>query len=106
MEPTISQEEIGRIVAGDHHDPFEVLGKHPVWRQAGQVMAVRAFLPDAESVRVVMIPPDRGLHGMSKLHPAGFFEAVLPAADGGSDYQLEATYPGGVTRRIHDPYSF
>lgn len=106
MRSTVSEEEILRIVEGRHHDPFHVLGMHPVWTQTGQAIAVRAFLPDAQSVRIIGIPAKGETQDMPQIHRKGFYEAVLRDQQDFFTYQLEITYPGGNTQRTRDPYAF
>jgi len=44
------KDSIHRILAGRHHDPFDVLGCH----RQGKQWCVRAFLPGAAEARVVI----------------------------------------------------
>ncbi len=78
-------------------DPHAYLGAH---KGKGGVV-VRAYRPDAESVRVlpmgVELEPQDG---------TGIFEGVIPDAKLPIDYELEVTYPAGETYTIRDPYSF
>ncbi|MFN2155461.1 MAG: GlgB N-terminal domain-containing protein, partial [Anaerolineae bacterium] len=45
MNTTLSTDEINRIVYAYHHDPFQVLGAHPVEIEGEPAIAIRAFLP-------------------------------------------------------------
>ena len=99
---TAGDEEIQRLVKGEHRDPFQVLGMHRVGED-GPTVAVRAFLPGARSVSILGV--SQAPRPMACLHPAGFFEAVFcpgPALP----YQMEVTYGGGAVERTYDPYSF
>ena len=99
MSPTF---ELDLIVAGEHSDPHRILGLHDG--------VVRAYRPDALAMRV--IPVDAGTETsqsgpieMTRIHPAGVFEADVTAET--DHYHLEADYgqPGWVTTfRFHDPY--
>ena len=53
ISATVSSVEIDRIVTGDHHDPFSVLGRHVIDAPDGQSLAVRTFQPSAESVHLI-----------------------------------------------------
>jgi 1,4-alpha-glucan branching enzyme len=101
--------ELELIVAGEHGDPHRVLGLHDG--------VVRAYRPDALAMRVIPLDaveapsarPSAGGHQeaiqMTRIHPAGVFEAPVPA--GTDHYHLEADYgqPGFVTTfTFHDPY--
>ncbi len=43
---------------------------------------------------------------MTRVHPAGFFEAILPSSPVPVEYRFAVAYPDGVTETIHDPYRF
>jgi 1,4-alpha-glucan branching enzyme len=55
---TLALEQIDRIVGNQHHNPFEILGPHQVEENGKNVWVVRSYLPNAESVSV-MIPATR-----------------------------------------------
>ncbi len=89
--------EIELIVAGEHGDPHRILGLHEG--------VVRTYRPDAFAMRVTPIDIGDGPIEMSRIHPAGVFEAPVP--EGTNHYHLEADYgkPGWVTTfTFHDPY--
>ena len=46
------EEGIGRLLAGRHHDPFEILGCHRVGRQ----WRIRALLPGSAEASVTNTP--------------------------------------------------
>lgn len=106
MKATLSNYLIKKIVDADHHDPFSILGMHPVKIKNRKALAVRAFLPDATNVFII---PDNDGHDkreMHLVHDGGFFEAVF---EGGKDffaYALEIYIQDGKKRTIKDPYSF
>ncbi|HYO48611.1 MAG TPA: 1,4-alpha-glucan branching protein GlgB [Chloroflexia bacterium] len=103
MPETLSQATIETITRGLNGDPFSVLGPHKVTHEGQAATAVRAFLPWAASVQVVT--EDGISYEMWRLHPDGFFEAVVP--DGGHfSYVLRATGAGGNIVDLDDPYSF
>ncbi|MBW3630680.1 MAG: 1,4-alpha-glucan branching protein GlgB [Gemmatimonadetes bacterium] len=103
-EATLDQ-DVERIVRGDHPNPFGVLGMHRVRLVQGDVLALRAFVPWA--ARLEMVPEDGGTGPteLNRVHDAGFFEAVIPAADR-FRYRLRATNGDGSAHEFHDPYSF
>ena len=43
---------------------------------------------------------------MTRRHPSGIFEAILPGKKEIPDYRLQVTYPGGVTAEVDDPYRY
>ncbi len=78
-------------------DPHGVLGAH---ESTGGVI-VRAFRPEAQSVRVLPAGVDAELKD-----PAGLWEALLPKAKLPLEYELEVEYPDGSTFTARDPYAF
>jgi 1,4-alpha-glucan branching enzyme len=91
--------QVDAIVAGRYHDPFAVLGVHPL--DGGRV--VRTFQPQAKSVELV------DTHGevlaeMKKIHNDGLFEAALPARK--RHYLLRLTHYDNSTLDIEDAYRF
>jgi 1,4-alpha-glucan branching enzyme len=108
MNTTASLDEVYRIIHTDHHDPFHVLGMHPVTIKGKPGLAVRAFLPDSEKVFLV---PDPEAYmkeevELSRVHDLGFFEAVLPGKGETFSYQLRKITKGGAEETFHDSYSF
>jgi len=103
MSSTVAPEQVNRIVGNQHHDPFEVLGPHPVQNSDKTCWAVRAYLPNAEAAWVV-IPEQREEYPMSSVHDPHFFECILDVADL-SNYQLRIK-EGDQERVIYDPYAF
>ena len=88
---------LGRVVAGEHHDPHSVLGAHP--ERSGVV--VRAFRPGATGMRVL---PKRGTAvEMERVDPARLFAAYLPRRKPPLDYRLEATWGDGSTFVLRRP---
>ena len=108
MEPitTVSSADIIKILQGDHGDPFAVLGMHTVKREGHAVLAVRTFLPEAESARVVEMGNTEQSHPLSRIEKSEFFEAIFPERQEPFRYQIELTAHDGQTRRFDDPYCF
>ncbi len=101
---TVSQSDVDRIVYGDHHDPFSVLGMHHLAHEGASAIAVRVFAPEAE--RIAVIDPEGGGHPMTKINGLGFYELVLEDRRERFRYQLELTDSFGQTRRVADPYAY
>ena len=105
MITTISS-EIDRIVHGEHHDPFAVLGMHEGEAAGGKRVVVRAFIPDAVQVWVIDAHhPDRE-YRMEQVRAEGFFELALTERAACFPYRLKAANAFGDTWQFHDPYSF
>lgn len=109
MNTTAPIDEAYRVIYNDHHDPFRVLGAHPVLRDGGTIVAVRAFLPVAKEVWVLFTDPASGEaveRQMAKLHNEGFFEVLFPERSKVFPYQLKMSTYDGRTEIFHDSYSF
>ncbi|TVQ57559.1 MAG: 1,4-alpha-glucan branching enzyme [Spirulina sp. DLM2.Bin59] len=100
----IAPEQVNKIVWNQHHDPFEVLGPHPL-EQNGVIKSwvVRAYLPNAEKVWVVC-PGDHKEHLMQAVHHPNFFECKIETPEL-ANYQLRVQ-EGKHERVIYDPYAF
>jgi 1,4-alpha-glucan branching enzyme len=94
---TPERQQIERLVRGEHHEPHRLLGAH----LDGDQVTIRAWRPDATGV-VALIGDDRVT--LTKIHPAGVFEVVLPGSDIPA-YRLEVAY-GDRSFTIDDPYRF
>jgi 1,4-alpha-glucan branching enzyme len=104
MTTSISPEQVNQIVNNLHHDPFEILGSHPL-EENGQVKSwvVRAYLPRAQAAWVVC-PGERKEYQMQSVHHPNFFECVIETSEL-ANYQLR-TKEGEAERVIYDPYAF
>ncbi|MFJ6487860.1 1,4-alpha-glucan branching enzyme [Streptomyces californicus] len=94
--PALDTADRGRLLAGDHHAPHDVLGAHPI---PGGVL-VRALRPYARSVTVLAAGSRTELHDDGD----GFFSGVLPVPEV-PEYRLEVRYEDD-TIEIDDPYRF
>ena len=96
----LRSDAINSIVAGQHGDPFAVLGPHP---GRGGKVSVRAFVPGARSVAVVL--PDGSATALRSRNPAGFWEGDVP---GGLPlaYRLRVVDEAGQTADVDDAYRF
>lgn len=83
-----------------HADPFGVLGPHI----GPNGLVIRAVIPTAERITVTRNGP--GSVEMTRRHPAGIFEAVLPDITQIPDYRLQVSYFGGATSEVDDPYRY
>ena len=104
MKPILDHAEVNAIVEGRHSAPFSVLGQHPLAPEAakalGGAVVVRTFQPHADTVTLISEAGTR--QAVTKVHPAGLFEALLGESAG--PYKLELTN-GGHTWQIIDAYS-
>ena len=104
MKSTANAEDIYKIIYNDHHDPFQVLGKHAVEIDGKKRIAVRAFLADGATASVLL--DEKKELEMVMVHDAGFFEVVLPPGLDPPIYRLKKTMPDGVVETFYDSYSF
>ena len=98
QNPREITQEIKKLTGGYHRDPFSILGPH----EMDDDWDVRALLPQAESVEVVLgnssIP-------MKREAEEGLFTASLPLPLR-RDYRLRITPRIGEAYEIEDPYRF
>jgi 1,4-alpha-glucan branching enzyme len=87
------------LAGARHFDPFSVLGPH---RENGSLV-IRTFHPAAERV---FVAGAREPVEMTRVHPAGVFEARFPELQETFDYRLRIVYPGGYSNEIDDPYRY
>jgi 1,4-alpha-glucan branching enzyme len=86
-----------RIVEARHHDPFEVLGRHV--NDGGCL--VRAFLPQAERVRISKAGVD-----LQRIEGTDLFEWQGDPARVPERYRLSWNDQAGNRHTRHDPYCF
>lgn len=123
MQTQLSLSTINRFVAGERDGLHDLIGPQKVNYLGEDAIAVRSFLPHASAAWVV----DRnegGRRPMRRLHPAGFFEAIIPASTirpesanfllsqtgdsahrNASVYSIEMTDSQGKTTVMQDPYA-
>jgi 1,4-alpha-glucan branching enzyme len=103
----LSIEDFAPLVEGRHENPHHVLGPHPISHEGRKALAVRAYLPHCDSAWVVD-PAQAAPRPMRRIHPSGFYEAILPArADRDAhDYLLRIAEPSGRETTVRDPYAF
>ena len=106
MKPTLSNENMNKIVQVEHHDPFSVLGNHLITENGKAMVAVRAFDPHAEAICVVEDGTSSSRWDMRKIHKKGLFETIIRERSEIFSYRLEKTFAGGTKHDEYDPYSF
>ncbi len=99
------KDQIKLIVNARHWDPFQVLGMHIIERDGLKQIAVRAFLPEAQTASVIDIKAKKS-YPMDKVHKAGFFEAICTDKEDVFRYRICIKSIDGTTADFYDPYSF
>ncbi|MFP4122217.1 1,4-alpha-glucan branching protein GlgB [Coleofasciculus sp.] len=103
MTITISPDQIDRIVSNRHHDPFEILGSHPIEREGKTSWVVRAYLPKADAAWVIR-PTEREEYPMQAVSHPHLFECEIDIPEL-ANYQLRIK-EGEHERVVYDPYAF
>src|SRR5207247_11068002 len=93
-------DELNRLRAGTHSEPFRILGPHRV----GDDLEVRVFRPDARKIDIALNREAKEMIAAEEIHRDGFFCATVPGATRDLDYQLRITTSDGPERLIRDPY--
>nr|MDQ3317936.1 1,4-alpha-glucan branching protein GlgB [Actinomycetota bacterium] len=96
----IRDEDLRIIAAGDHPDPFSVLGMH---EEDGRLV-VRVFLPGASSVEAVSADGE-SLGELEPAHQDALFAGPVSAPER-VPYRLQVTWGSGETVELEDPYRF
>ncbi|HET6566199.1 MAG TPA: hypothetical protein VFG52_12370, partial [Xanthomonadales bacterium] len=91
--------EYQALVEGRYNNPFAILGPH----REGDKRWVRCLLPQASHVEL-LDRTGKKLAGMTRCHPGGVFEAILPPRL--RHYLLRIAMPDGSESVIEDPYRF
>lgn len=107
MKTSALVEDVFRLLGGECHDPYKLLGIHPIVGKEPnrKYFAVRAFFPNAESINVIDVKSG-SRYNMEKLHENGFFEAIIKDKPDFFTYKLEVTDYTGETFSLYDPYCF
>ena len=95
-----NEETYQAIVAGDHGDPFSILGMH---EGDDNGLVVRTFQPGARSVEVVS-EDGNSLGELEPVHPEGMFVGPVSVEEQ-SPYKLRIDWDGNVVE-LDDPYRF
>jgi len=92
-----------RILEARSHDPFGVLGRHPLGEESGKggQWAVRAFLPQTQSVEIV----ETGAR-LERVTGTDLFEWVGDGSPLPERYRLRRVTSWGDVREHYDPYCF
>jgi len=98
----VPHDEIARFLHGLHSDPFRLLGPHRV----GDDLQIRAFLPDARGVDIVLDREPEKSISAERVSEEGFFCATVPGAARDLPYRLRITKSDGSEQVARDPYQY
>ncbi|MFA6498215.1 MAG: 1,4-alpha-glucan branching enzyme, partial [Desulfurivibrionaceae bacterium] len=94
--------EINRIIASEHHDPFQVLGFHVLDHDATSSV-IRTFQPNANACWLITNGERKEMY---KTRPEGFFEIVITECTEPFPYEYEASFYDENRYIFKDPYRF
>lgn len=97
----VPQDELKRLVNGQHHQPHALLGMHLLKKDQWRI---RVMEPDAATVSVTL----KGTRAAIKLKPSmvkGLWETDISAGQW-SRYTVNVTYQNGSNYKYIDPYLF
>jgi len=114
----IEEDDLERLVAGDHCEPHRILGIHPVAADSWKGVVIRAWHPEAtaawcvydgrsfaveqdliEPVAEVAIP-------MTRWRESGLFGALVADAGTSLRYRIRFAFADGARVELEDPYRF
>jgi len=99
MRTSLNKATLNALAGGRYGNPFSLFGVH----QEDGIRIVRTFQPLAESVGL-LVDGVATVLPMQKVHPAGIFEAEMPARK--RRYRLRLTHANGDSWEIEDAYRF
>jgi len=101
-KPPLAQPEpeagIRQLLELRHHDPFSLLGCHPL---SGDRIVIRALLPEALRVEIA----GAGI-SLEQVPGTALFSWEGPRTRIPARYRLRAHYPAGAMHEFEDPYCF
>ncbi|MCC2110592.1 MAG: 1,4-alpha-glucan branching enzyme, partial [Hyphomicrobiales bacterium] len=97
----IAPDDLQKLVAAAHPDPFTVLGIH----DCDGRLVVRAFVPGADAVSVVERSRGASLAELERVHNDGVFVGDVPEHCRKWGYRLKVRW-GDTTHEFEDPYRF
>ena len=106
MKTISNMAELRSILAADNADPHHMLGMHEIVYNGRDCLAVRVFIPQAQSVAVVDAADESKEWQLTLIHEDGFFEGVIEERNVWFKYILKITSTNGVSWDTYDPYSF
>ena len=95
-----SDEDVARIIAATHPDPFSILGLH----DSPEGMVIRAFVPSVARLQA-LIEPDGPHLDLERRGESDFFEGLVPGKKDRFAYRLHAEEQGHGWDFL-DPYAF
>ena len=90
-----------KLMAGDHGDPFAVLGMHRHNKQ----LFVRALLPGAAGVTVIDAKTRRSVVALDRVDDTDIFSGAIPRRINPFPYRLRIDW-GSHQQELEDPYRF
>ncbi len=97
----LKEDVLVALMAGNHNDPFSILGMH----QLDGKLWVRAFLPDALAVGVIESKTGRQLAKLEPSTDSGLFSGIIPRRKNLFPYRLRIDW-GSHQQELEDPYRF
>ena len=100
----LSWDRMERVVEFFDEQPFEVLGPHALGRRTQT--AVNAYLPRAKEAWVRVVGTKDRIQRMRKLHPGGFYQALVHGKNGSPRYKIGFMDEAGYSSEFDDPYAY
>ncbi len=92
---------VNALMAGEHADPFAVLGMHRV----DAAIVVRTLMPAAVSVAVIDAKNERVVAILERVGESDLFTGVIPRRRNLFAYRLRVNWGGTITE-LYDAYAF
>lgn len=106
MADGFSSTDLKKIINSEHSNPHSILGMHRTNLGGEKAIAIRAFVPQADSMAVSSTDGTNIYCEMKKVDDNGFFEAIINNRDDFFKYELIAKDISGNEWKFIDPYCF
>ncbi len=102
----VDEDAIRALVEGRSHDPFGILGPHPVESDGETRLSIRVFVPSAKRVWIFPTSDPKGVEELKRRHDAGFFEATIGPVGTDFRYRLRVEDESGHAWDGEDAFRF
>jgi len=99
-----SLKQVEKLINFREDEPFDILGPRVVSEE--RCVVVSAFLPHAQEAWIRLDSSPSQTRAMDRLHPNGFFQAVIPDTLEIPSYKIGTRDASGFVAEFRDPYAF
>ncbi len=105
MTYTFQEDLLKKIINFESHDPYQILGAHPVVIDKKKAVSIRVFNPAAKNISVIENETGKE-YLMNKINSSGFYEIIFFDKTEVFEYEIKTAYSKKKTTLEKDPYCF